>query len=514
MFTILNSWPMMESMKHAVLAVDVGTSGVKAGAADLQGNIIASRRLDAPAQTGTAGRCEEAVYDSVKKLIRELVDEHSLCVEAAAVSGQMGGVVGIDRDFNSLTGFDAGLDTRAEGLNLQLHDLLGPRLHKSTCGSPRNTPKIMWWKEQHPEIYRRVHKFIPLNSYIMGRMTSLKAEDAVIDRSLTAFYGNEEAVGMRWSREITESLGLETDKFPRIASPFEKAGCVSGEFSRDTGIPAGIPVFVGTGDQSAGMLGAGVTREGITMEVSGSTTLLLSSVQDHVPDYSGRCMYIPSVFPDLLYACSYVNGAGIDLAWFHRMIAPDEPEQDFFSRMAELAASVPPGSCGLMFIPYFGGRHCPFQPNLRGGWLGISWDHSHEHLYRSILESVCYTHAEGLRAMNEMFHTVPDVLFTCGGGSQNSLWNQIKADVLNTAVQPVSSYLNTLRGIALTALHGLGEISDLRSTPLVLDESLKRYYPDMQSHQAYQPYDQLFSAMDDMRLEAVQNTLSRLREMK
>ena len=332
-------------------------------------------------------------------------------------------------------------------------------------------------------------------------MASLVSEQAFIDHTLISFYGNEDLQKLSWSQELSKALQLKIDKFPKIVSPFSIIGNLSKDASGLCNLPSGIPIYAGAGDQPASLLGSGMTEAGYTLEVSGSTTLLFTSVDKFIPDFSGQTMYMPSVFQNTLYAFNYINGAGIDITWFRDMFSSTDTKETFFSTITNKARTLPPGSNGLLFSPYFGGRQCPYNADLRGSWIGLNWRHGKEHLYRSMLESIAYSFSIGLSRITELFDYHPRHIYSCGGGSENSLWNQIKADVLNLKLQPVSSYNNSLIGTGIIALHGLGALEDPKKIKLSFDPQKPFFIPNKEVSGIYKQYCSLFKEMHTTSLE-------------
>jgi xylulokinase len=500
-------------MGHYVLGIDLGTSGIKVGIIDEQLRMICSQYRDARPLSGESRQTTDHIdrfYGDLLSHIQDVMSCSGLsahAISAIAVSGQMGGVIGIDRDFNATTGFDIGIDTRSEPYNLQVHETLGADLFTTTCGSPRNTPKIMWWKEHAPALYRASATFLTLNAFIAGKLAGNRADQAAIDHTITAFFGNEDLNGLCWSPEITRALGLDLSKFPQIVSPFDTIGHLSPQAALGCGLTAGIPIMAGAGDQPAGLLGAGMNRKGMSMDVSGSTTLIFSSTDTFSPDRTGRMMYIPSVFTGLYYGFSYINGAGIDLSWFKQLVAGESTKEEFFSRMSREAAQVSAGSDHLLFSPYFGGRQCPYQAQLRGAWIGLDWHHRAEHLYRAMLESVAYSYADGLQRQQELLGYTPELIFASGGGAKNLLWNQIKADVLGIPLQPIADCDSSLLGTGIIGLMGLQIEVDLSLIERSFDPQAPWFTPDGSLAPVYNRYCDLFSAMDRLSISELSDRL-------
>jgi xylulokinase len=460
-------------MSDSLVGVDLGTSGIKAGVVDESGSLTASSYWEAGLTSEGPGRMAQSPEDFTRKalrIVREVVEKAGLRggdVKGISLDGQMGGVIGVDGDFSSLTGLDMGLDTRSEVYNERMHRDHAELLARVTCGSPRNTPKIIRWKRENRAVYDRVFAFVTLGGYTAGRMAGLKGEDAFIDRTTLAFFGNEDASACGWSPELS------------------------------------------------GLFGAGLTEPGDLIDVAGSSTILARCVEGFRPDLEHRAvMYMPSVLRGSYHAFTYINGGGICLRWFRDEVLGGAGSEGagLYEEIARKAMSVPPGSGGLFFIPYFGGRQCPYDASLRGGWLGLNWGHRKEHLFRSMLESLAYDYHLGLLFMRELFpHLESAEVYTTGGGAQSGLWNRIKADVLGLPYRRLGSHQFALRGSALIAGFGLGLYGDLRSAARRYDASAEEevIVPDDENHRKYARYGAVYRQLFTGNIEEIFRRLIR-----
>jgi xylulokinase len=250
--------------------------------------------------------------------------------------------------------------------------------------------------------------------------------------------------------------------------------------------------MAGAGDQPAGFLGAGFLEAGQLLDVSGSTTLLCCSVDTCNPD-TGRhaVMYMPSIIKGKYTAFSYINGGGITLKWFRDELASGVSWDD----LTRKAATVPPGSEGLLFVPYFGGRQCPYNAELRGSWIGLNWGHRKEHMFRSLLEGLSYDYALGLENITGLFPDMQvDTIEGTGGGSANTFWNQMKADIMNKGYKQLKDYQFPLRGCGLIVGYSLGIYTNLEKSALEINKNNESimFNPNPQHSNLYAPYFEVF----------------------
>ncbi|MFW5768735.1 MAG: xylulokinase [Spirochaetota bacterium] len=493
--------------------VDLGTSGIKAGIIDERGRIIAEVYRDTELVSEAPGRMKQdpdSFCSTALKTIREVVEKSKIepsRIIGLALDGQMGGIIGIDRNFDSVTGLDMGLDIRSEKYNALMQREYGQKLAELTCGSPRNTPKMMMWAREFPEIYGRVHKFVTLSGYVTGIITGISGDDACIDYTLLSFFGNEDARNLSWSDELTRMTGLDAAKLPKVVEPWHVVGGLTSQAASESGLPAGLPVAAGAGDQPAGFLGAGFLKQGELLDVSGSTTLLCAAVDRFVPDTErASVMFMPSVIAGKYTAFTYINGGGISLKWFRDEFGGGLT----WDELTAAAAGVPPGACGLQFLPYFGGRQCPYDSETRGAWIGLNWGHKKEHLFRAILEGLAFDHALGLEHISRLFpHIRSEGIDGSGGGAQNPLWNRIKADILNLPYRRLGEYQFALRGCALIAGFSQGIFDNLEEAAVRMnaENESELIVPDSRNAEEYRKHLEIFK---ESLLSPLESTMGKL----
>jgi xylulokinase len=239
----------------------------------------------------------------------------------------------------------------------------------------------------------------------------------------------------------------------------ERVGSVIGEFAAETGLLEGTPILAGCGDTIASMTGAGVIEPGQAFDVAGTASVFSVCVDSFTPDtLAHTLMTARSVFPGVYYAYAYINGGGMCLDWFRKEFTEQQDQLEALNQQAE---AVPPGSLGLLFLPHLAGRVCPGNPEYRGLWQGFGFSHKKAHFYRSILEGVAYEYATYLNHVRRLH---PDLRVVSirgvGGGSQSSVWNQIKSSTLNIPYQNLKTSECGVIGSAFLAGLGVGAISD------------------------------------------------------
>jgi xylulokinase len=498
-------------MSVCFIGVDLGTSGIKAGLMNESGKIIARTYWNTTLTASQPGQMEQDpdfFYKKTVQIIKETTEKSGVDANNIAgitIAGQMGGIIGVDKDFNSVTGLDMGLDIRSEKYNTEIHKKHGKQITTTTFGSPRNTPKIMMWAREHRKTYSKVEKFVTLSGYVSAKLAGLKSDDAFIDYTLLTFFGNEDAEKLCWSEELTATFGLDIKKFPRVVNPWDIIGNLTAEPAKLAGLKQGTPIIAGAGDQPAGFLGAGFVEPNKLLDVSGSTTLLFANVNSFSPDTKNHTvMFMPSVIKGSYTAFTYINGGGITLKWFCDEFAPGSS----LDSLVNGAKKIPPGSGGLLFIPYFGGRQCPYNAEVRGAWIGLNWGHKKEYLFRAILEGLTFDYTLSLEHIRNSFPEIDTSSITgIGGGTKSNFWNRIKADVLNIPYLIPEENQFTLRGCGIITGYAVGVYNDLQTTAkqFSLHDKKQTIQPDKKNTALYKPFYSAFKkALQSPLIETMQ----------
>jgi xylulokinase len=233
--------------------------------------------------------------------------------------------------------------------------------------------------------------------------------------------------------------------------------------SEACGLPAGIPVVAGCGDTAASFLSCGATQEGICVDVAGTASVFAATTREFIADTGSRMLGCGhSVIPGLWHPYAYINGGGQNLEWFRSVILKGSQSLD---ELNSLAADSSHDEIMPYFIPHLGGRVSPNWPDLRGSWVGLSWDTTPGLLYRSMLEGVALEYGLYKRALQRLLpHFAMQQIRITGGGEKSAVWNQLKANRLQSDVVGIVRSGGAPMGAALLAGHGIGLFADLTKT--------------------------------------------------
>ncbi|MCM1134100.1 MAG: FGGY family carbohydrate kinase [Clostridium sp.] len=453
-------------MKY-IIGVDIGTQGTKAALYDenmtLIGTAFYESNLIMPDSGGIWQEADE-IYESVFTSIRRLVEEAGVpagAVEGIGIDSQMAGIMGVDEQGEAVTYYDSWLDSRCGKYVSLMEAQAGEKVTQIT-GSPvsiAHGPKILWWKNEHPEIYKKICKFVQPHAYVAGKLAGIKGGDAYVDYTCLQYSGFGDNKAKKWSEELLDIFDVEEAKMPRIVPPFEIVGKLKKEAAGLCGLREGTPIAAGAGDTSASIFGAGLFETGTILDCAGTASVVCSAVNEYKPDLANRTMMMMrSPVDGVWYPLAYINGGGLCVRWLRNLF----PGAAYEELEAE-AEKVEPGSDGLIFIPHFEGRVLPNNPNVRGSFTGLNWRHQRGHMYRAVMEGIAYEYHYYQKILKQLYplHSFQKVWAT-GGGAKSKLFLKIKAEVLNAEISSFEMEDTALTGVAVIAGTGIGMIDDYK----------------------------------------------------
>lgn len=391
-----------------------------------------------------------------------------------------------------------GIDSRAEEEMAFLTRHYGEEKVRALFGRPIMSgdiaAKILWIKNNEPQVYQNTYKFLTGSSYIVAKLTGQFCIDRYLaSASFRPMYRMDGTLCPELCPPICRPDQLATSK-----NVTDLAGYVTQTAARETGLAPGTPVITGTGDSCAEAISSGVIRNGSMMLQFGST-LYINLCTDHLVEddrLKGSIFTIPGMYT----IAAGTNTAGTLTKWYRDNIYPDYLElehqegENAYAAMSKEAERIPPGSDGLITLPYFAGERSPINdPKAKGLIFGLSLGHTRAHLYRSALEGIGYSIAQILDVMNE-HQALPDKIMAVGGGAQNRPWMQIVADILGRPLYINEVTLGACYGDALMAAVGSGILHCFEDLEQIIriEETI---LPSSQVHQQYQLYRERFDRL-------------------
>ncbi len=493
-----------------LFGIDVGTQGTKGVLFSAQGRSVATAltksRLHQPAP-GVVEENPEYQFKTVCQCIKSCLEQSQVApaqVAAIGIDGQMAGIIGIGSDGQAITPYDSWLDTRCAPYIGQMQQQAGDEIIRKTGGpaSFNHGPKILWWKQEHPETFRQIARFVQPGGYAAMRLCELDASQAFIDRSYLHFSGFADNVQSCWDASLCDEFRIPVAKLPRIVPSHEVIGQITPRMARRTGLAAGTPVIAGCGDTAASFLACGATREGICVDVAGTASVFAATTRQFKADTTHRTLgWGQSATAGLWHPYAYINGGGMNLEWFSRELGQrgGNATGETLAALNQAARRLPVAGDDPLFVPHLGGRVSPSQPWLRGSWAGLTWSHTAAHLYRAALEAVALEYCiyrDVLLQVNPELN-MREVRIT-GGGEKSKLWNQMKADALQVPVVQINRHEGAPMGAALLAGYGVGLWKSLDSAATRWLQTGERFRPQRKLAPHYQMRQARYTRLMDL----------------
>lgn len=421
-----------------ILAIDVGTSSTKTALWDEAGHLVLEASAEYPVQRPYAAWAEMDVenwWRAVCTTVHQVVVGANIDpreVRGIGVDGVSWTLIPVDCQLRPLCLAPIWQDRRAEDeaawLRAQPEAEAWIRLAANPLDSAYVTPKLLWLRSHHPDIFDSADKFLNSTGFIVARMTGRLTCDHT---QAYAYHFYDMANGC-WDAQAAGRLGIPLEKLPELVSPLAIVGELTSQAAEQMGLVRGIPVIAGGLDAAVGALGAGVVRPGQAVDQGGQAGGMLMSV-DHVI-VEPRLIFGHHVLPGQYLLQSGTVGGGT-LGWFRDVLGQTEVDAahllhtSAYNLMSAEVEQTPPGAHGLIFLPYMAGERTPlWDSHARGVFFGLSYKTSRGDLLRAIMEGCAFAVYHNLRIAEARGGVVSEWLGD-GGAARSAVWCQIKADV-------------------------------------------------------------------------------------
>ncbi len=371
----------------------------------------------------------------------------------------------VDSDCNPLTNAILyGVDVRAGKQIEYLNEKLGEEYVLRKYGNPITSqsigPKILWLKENKPEVYDHAYKFITASTFLVAKLTGNYSIDRYTAAYFTPMY---DLVTNDWDYQNLSEF-CRPDQLAMPLWTDEIAGYVTEKAAKETGLAIGTPVTVGTADAAADAVGVGVFNPGDMLLMFGSSVYIIHVVPKLIVDK--RYWAGPYLFKDTYMVASGMSTAGTLTKWFRDNLTPDLLEQqrltgiDAYDQLQVDIKDIPAGSEGLIALPYFSGERTPINdPFAKGVFFGMQLNHQRGHLFQAALEGVAYGIAQHTNGYSQIGMNTSRII-AVGGGTKSQKWMQIVSDVIEQPIV-IGDVYGAAFGDALIAAYSVGHFKSM-----------------------------------------------------
>lgn len=451
-----------------ILSHDIGTSSDKAVLVDFKGKIVATKKHDYPTLYPYPAWVEQvpsdywgAVCATTKAIIKENKINPSE-IKGIVFATQAMGVIPVDEKGNTLYNNITWVDGRAEKQAQSIMKRFGgKKLFSLLSGTPIMgkdvIAKLIWLKEEQPDVYNRTKYFLDVNGYLKMKCTG----EMVAELSGASSYGLD-LKKKQWL-SVLGLTGLDAKKLPPLVKSTDKVGKgVTKQAAEELGIPEGTPVLGGCDDVQSACIGSGMNGDGDIHIYLGTSAWVCASSKTHTKFLHGAAA-IQSADPEMNLITGITEAAGSDIEWLSNQFFKKEKEElgeGIYAYMDKVIESIPAGSDHLICTPWMLGERCPVSDTTtRATLFNINPEHTREHLMRAVYEGIGFNLRWILENFKKDYGFSLHTFRIIGGGALDDAWMQIIADITGVSFSVVSDPRNAgALGGAIVALIGLGEL--------------------------------------------------------
>ena len=480
---------MEEDMYY--IGIDLGTSSTKLLLVDDKGNIVNTVTKDYPLDFPKPGWSEqkpqdwwEACLNGVPELLEGFDADQ---VVAIGAGGQMHGLVVLDDNDNVIRPAILWNDGRTEKEVEYLNETIGKEVISSYTANIAfagfTAPKILWMRNNEPENFEKICKIMLPKDYVNYKLTGVHSCD-YSDASGMLLLDVEHK---KWSKEMMDICGIKEEQLPKLFESFEKIGEVKDDVAKILGLPSGVVVVAGAGDNAAAAIGTGTIGEGgCNISIGTSGTVFISSTQFGVDENNALHAFAHADGGYHLMGCM-LSAASCN-KWFCEGILGTG---DYAAVQEKIQAELL-GKNNVFFLPYLMGERSPINDvNARGTFTGLSLDTSREDMVLAVLEGVAFTIRDSFEVAKKLGIKI-ETSKMCGGGAKSKLWAKIFANVVGIPLEMVKTEQGPGYGAVILAMVGSGKYETVKDAVDDLVEVVSRIEPDAELMAAYEERYQKF----------------------
>ena len=477
------------------IGVDLGTSALKLIMMNSKGELVKSVSKEYPLYFPHSGWSEQNPIDwflAVKEGLKEICEGADDKIAGISFSGQMHGLVILDKDDNVLRPAILWNDNRSTKETDYLNNVIGKeKLSKLTANiafAGFSAPKILWVKNNEPEIFEKISKIMLPKDYISYMLSGSFATDYSDASGMLLL----DVKNKKWSQEMIKICGISEDMLPKLYESYEPVGTIKLELTKELGLNKDIKIIIGAGDNAAAAIGTATVGEGAcNISLGTSGTVFISSKNFGVDSFNALHSFAHADGNYHLMGCM-LSAASCNKWWMEEILKT----RDFIKEQENI---VNLGENKVFFLPYLMGERSPHNdPDARGTFIGMSMDTKREDMTLAVLEGVIFALRDSLEVARSLGIKI-DRTMICGGGAKSPLWKRLVANIMNVEVDVPISEEGPGFGAAILAAVGCGEYASVETAVKSIIKIKEKIKPEadlvVKYEARYQKFKRIYPAL-------------------
>ena len=480
------------------IGVDLGTSALKLVMMKGNGELVKTVSKEYPLYFPRSGWSEQNPTDwflAVKEGLKELAACADEKIAGISFGGQMHGLVILDKDDNVLRPAILWNDGRSTEEADYLNNVIGKeKLSKLTANiafAGFTAPKILWVKNNEPEIFEKISKIMLPKDYISYMLSGNFSTDYSDASGMLLL----DVKNKKWSKEMIDICSISEDMLPKLYESYEAVGTIKPELVKELGLNEGIKIVAGAGDNAAAAIGTATVGEGAcNISLGTSGTVFISSKNFGVDNFNALHSFAHADGNYHLMGCM-LSAASCNKWWMEEILKTKDfaKEQNNIDNL---------GENNVFFLPYLMGERSPHNdPDAAGTFIGMRMDTKREDMTLAIFEGVTFALRDSLEVARSLGIKIERTMI-CGGGAKSSLWKRLVANILNVEVDVPMSEEGPGFGAAILAAVGCGEYESVEKAAKSIIKIKEKIKPEadlvVKYEEKYQKFKKIYPALKDV----------------
>lgn len=483
-------------MNPCIIGIDIGTGSIKAVAVNSEGKPVTMSQISYPSYSPVKGYHEqdaEQIWQAFINCTKNIISKLAVSPRAISLSSAMHSLIMVNEDGMPLAPMQTWADSRSGDIAKAIRQQpVGERIYYNT-GTPvySMSPlfKIIWLRENNPELFLETHKFISIKEYIWHKLF----QEYQVDYSIASSAGLFNIGKHCWDKEALALAGITADKLSiPVNTNYKREDMVSSS-AKLLGIPENTPIVIGASDGCMANLGTLAVTPGIAALTIGTSGAIRVASSKPVLNY--ETMPFNYILDEQTFICGgAINNGGIALQWLLKSFLNRAITQQDYTQAFEEIDAVPAGSNGLIFLPYLTGERSPiWDTKSCGTFFGINTNHTQAFFARAVLEGICFSLNEILTVIEQSSDKITQINVS-GGFVASKTWMTMLADLTGKRICLLQAEDASAIGAAYMAMRSLNLIKDYTGIKMQFHEVID---PDMVKHTIYKKnfsvYKQLYT---------------------